>query len=176
MIKTKIVSFLVAGVVGVSGTAAIIKMAWNGSENLSSSTTDISSYVKNTNESMSKAEAIIQKQNQEISKLQQENNELNSKVSSLNNENNKNKKSMSNLTNAIARLEGSSDYQNMTINQRENTVNTLLQDWGYSNGTISVVDKIFEVSEHWFLYSTPKGSVITDNKELIKGNNVKNKQ
>lgn len=168
MIKAKIVSLLVAGAVGVGGTVAIAKVAWNGDQSLKNSSAQVSEYVKNTNDSMNKAQNIIKIDNEKIQKLEAQNEQLNNENNVQNQTINNLINTNSNLTNAIAKLEGSSNYKHMTIAQKKNTINTLLKDWGYSKSTISVVDSIFDVSQHWFLAAVPQ------NQETATNNSSKN--
>lgn len=175
MIKAKIVSLAVAGAVGVGGTVAIAKIAWNGDKSLKNSSAQVSEYVKDTNDSMNKAQKIIQMDNKKIQNLEAQNKQLN-KENSIQSQTISNLiDTNSDLTNAIAKLEGSSDYKNMTIAQKKNTINTLLKDWGYSKSTISVVDSIFDVSQHWFLAAVPqKSETATNNSKNTVNNNNSN--
>lgn len=177
MIKAKIVSLLVAGAVGVGGTVAIAKIAWTGGQSLKNSSAQVSEYVKNINDSMNKAQNIIKMDNKKIQKLEAQNQQLTNENSNQNQTINNLVNSNSNLTNAIAKLEGSSNYKHMTITQKKNTINTLLKDWGYSNSTISVVDSIFDVSQHWFLVGVPQKSetVANDSKNTVNSNSKNNK-
>lgn len=173
MIKAKIVSLLVAGAVGVGGTVAIAKVAWTSDQSLKNSSAQVSEYVKNTKDSMNKAQNIIKMDNEKIQKLEAENKQLNDEnnnqdqvISNLINTN-------SNLTNAIAKLQGSSDYKHMTTEQKQDTINILLKDWGYSKSSIEIVDTIFKVSQGWFLATAPQKleAAVNDTKNTVSSNN-----
>ncbi|MGL4761800.1 MAG: hypothetical protein ACRCWG_10165 [Sarcina sp.] len=163
MIKTKVISLAMAGIVGVGGTVALIqKIDWNGKATLTKTSTNVETYVQQTNVAMQKSEAVIEKQNEEIKNLKSENSNLNSKITHLNTQLNDENEMISSLNKVIATLNGSTDYKHMTVAQKKKTLNNLLKDWGYGNMSISIADKIFSWTDGWGLYQ-------------VQGNNSTNK-
>lgn len=134
MMKTKVLTVLLAGSVGVAGTIATIKtINWLGSSSLNNETISISTYIDSSQEAMQKAKNIINTQQTEIANLNKINADNTNTIHSLNT--------------VIAQLRGAANYSGMTASQKENTVITLLKDWGYSKFSISLISKAFAASQ-----------------------------
>ena len=176
MIKGKVISLAIAGVIGVGGTVALIqKIDWNGNASLVKTSTSVSTYVQNTNSAMQKSENIIEAQNKEIELLKKENGNLDSKITNLNKQLNEENAMISSLNKVIATLQGSTDYKHMTVAEKKKTLNNLLRDWGYGKMSISIADKIFSWTDGWGLYQTQNESVNNHNgntKTLEKSTNI----
>ncbi|MGL4656339.1 MAG: hypothetical protein ACRCWM_10735 [Sarcina sp.] len=151
MIKGKMISLAIAGIVGVGGVV-IAKVDWSQRSALNNSSTTIANYVAQTNEAMSKSKNIIEQQNKEIEELKEENSNLNTKIGNLNNQLNQENEMIGSLNKVIATLQGSSNYKNMSVAEKKKTLNNLLTDWGYGKVSIAIADKIFSWTDGWGLY------------------------
>lgn len=173
MIKGKVISLAIAGIVGVGGVA-IAKIDWSQRSALINSNTSIVNYVAQTNDAMAKSKDIIEEQNKEIAALKAKNTNLNTKVSSLDKQLNQENEMISSLNKVIATLQGSTDYKHMSIAQKRKTLNDLLTDWGYGKMSISIADKIFSWTDGWGFSQVQNNNQQKNVKQVDSKNSVLN--
>lgn len=139
MIKAKVISLITAGAVTIGVGGAITISKWSEQKDLTKTTSNISTYIDNTNTSMQRAEQIIKEKNLEISNLENDTQQYKdsikkdkSTISNLQNKNQEQQKQIQTLNNELQNSSGQINWQDAyTCKKQVRVLNRILKSWGY---------------------------------------------